>query len=103
MVLNRKEAADKEKLKEVKSYREAFDHYDWTIPIKVKDLTNINKITAKANGGSCSQCLCMLNSEILHRMCLQSYPNIFPQSLRSNLQHVRTIRQLFSCDEQLKK
>jgi hypothetical protein len=42
MVLNRREAADKEKLKEVKSYREAFDHYDWTkngtIPIKVKDL-----------------------------------------------------------------
>ena len=39
MVLNRKEAADKEKLKEVQSYREAFDHYDWTkngtIPIKV--------------------------------------------------------------------
>ena len=40
MVLNRKEAADQEKLKEVQSYREAFDHYDWnkngTIPIKVK-------------------------------------------------------------------
>ena len=40
MVLNRKEAADQEKLKEVKSYKEAFDHYDWTkngtIPIKVK-------------------------------------------------------------------
>ena len=82
MVFNRKEAADKEKLKEVKSYREAFDHYDWTkngtIPIKEKDLTNKNKITARADGGSCSQCLWMLNSEILHRMCLQSYPNIFP-------------------------
>ena len=41
MVLNRKEAADIAKLKEVKSYREAFDHYDWTkngtIPIKVKE------------------------------------------------------------------
>ena len=39
MVLNRKEAADQEKLREVQSYREAFDHYDWTkngtIPIKV--------------------------------------------------------------------
>ena len=45
MVLNRKEAADQEKLKEVKSYKEAFDHYDWTkngtIPIKVNDLVNI--------------------------------------------------------------
>ena len=39
MVLNTKEAADIEKLKEVQSYKEAFDHYDWnkngTIPIKV--------------------------------------------------------------------
>ena len=45
MVLNRKEAADQEKLKELKSYKEAFDHYDWTkngtIPIKVNDLASI--------------------------------------------------------------
>ena len=41
MVLNRKEAADQEKLREVQSYREAFDHYDWTkngtVPIKVSE------------------------------------------------------------------
>ena len=40
MVLNRKDAAEQEKLKEVKSYKEAFDHYDWnksgTIPFKVR-------------------------------------------------------------------
>ena len=47
MVLNRKEAADQEKLKEIKSYREAFDHYDWnkngTIPIKVSKPNIISK------------------------------------------------------------
>ena len=53
MVLNRKEAADQEKLKEVKSYKEAFDHYDWTkngtIPIKVKDLAKIILITIRTS------------------------------------------------------
>ena len=40
MVFNREDEMDKEKLKEVQFYREAFDHYDWNkngkIPVKVR-------------------------------------------------------------------
>ena len=39
MVFTREDKMDEEKLKEVQSYREAFDHYDWNkngkIPVKV--------------------------------------------------------------------
>ena len=40
MVFNREDGLEKEKLKEVQFYREAFDHYDWNkngkIPVKVR-------------------------------------------------------------------
>ena len=40
MVFSREDGMDKEKLKEVQFYREAFDHYDWNkngkIPVKVR-------------------------------------------------------------------
>ena len=66
MVLNRKEAADQEKLKEVKSYKEAFDHYDWikngTIPIKVNDLAHIILIVKFPLKPLGVLCLCTLNT-----------------------------------------
>ena len=40
MVFTREDPADKEKLKEMQSYKEAFDHYDWNrngrVPVKVR-------------------------------------------------------------------
>ena len=42
MVFTREDTAEKDKLEEVQSYREAFDHYDWNkngrVSVKVNSL-----------------------------------------------------------------
>ena len=46
MVFTREDGMDKEKLKEVQFYREAFDHYDWNkngkIPVKVTTIAHFS-------------------------------------------------------------
>ena len=48
MVFTREDKMDEEKLNEVQSYREAFDHYDWNkngkIPVKVIEKHNLSNL-----------------------------------------------------------
>ena len=46
MVFTREDTAEKDKLEEVQSYREAFDHYDWNkngrVSVKVNSLQQLD-------------------------------------------------------------